>query len=69
MLSHIIGIIFIVLGLLMETYVVLDETKFNNNEEDFNLILFLVGLLLAFLGVATYKHIWIFSCALDELLV
>ena len=50
MLSHIIGIIFVVLGLLMETYVVLDETKLNNNEEDFNLILFLVGLLLAFLG-------------------
>lgn len=69
MLSHIIGIIFVVLGLLMETYVVLDETKFHNNEEDFNIILFLVGLLLVFLGIATYNHIWIFSCALDELLI
>ena len=69
MLSHIIGIILVVLGLLMETYVVLDETKLKNNDEDFNLILFLVGLLVVALGIATYHHIWTFSCALDELLV
>ena len=69
MLSHIVGIILVVLGILMETYVVLDETKFNNNEEDFNIILFLVGLLLVSIGIGTYNHIWIFSCALDELLI
>ena len=39
MLSHIIGIIFVVIGILMMTYVVLDETKLNNNQEDFNIIL------------------------------
>ena len=69
MLSHIVGIILVVLGILMETYVVLDETKFNNNKEDFNIILFLVGILLVFIGIGTYNHIWIFSCALDELLI
>ena len=69
MLSHIVGIILVVLGILMETYVVLDETKLHNNEEEFNITLFLVGILIVCIGIGTYNHIWIFSCALDELLI
>ena len=69
MLSYIVGIILVVIGILMVTYVVLDETKLNNNNEEFNFILFLAGLLAVFLGIGTYNHIWTFSCALDELLV
>lgn len=69
MLSHIIGIIFIVLGILMFSYSILDIVKLNNIEEDVILILILFGFLLISLGIATYTHEWTFSCALDELLV
>ena len=69
MLSHIVGIILVVLGILLFAYCILDIAKLNNNEEDTNLILILGGFILISLGTATYNHAWIFSCALDELLV
>ncbi len=69
MLSHIIGIVLIVLGILTLAYSILDAVKLNNIEENVILILILFGFLLISLGIGTYVHIWIFSCALDELLV
>lgn len=69
MLSHIIGIILIVLCILTFAYSILDVVKLNNNQEDTNLILILGGFILISVGSATYNHIWIFSCALDEILI
>lgn len=68
MLSNIVGIILVVLGILTFAYSILDVVKLNNNQEDTNLILILAGFILISVGSATYSHIWIFSCALDELL-
>lgn len=68
MLSHIIGIVLIVLGILTLAYSILDAAKLNNIEENVILILILFGFLLISLGICTYVHEWPFSCALDELL-
>ena len=69
MLSHIVGIILAVLGILSFIYTILDAAILKNNKEDTDLILILAGFLLLGLAIPTYNHIWRFSCALDELLV
>ena len=55
MLSHIIGIVLIVLGILTLAYSILDAAKLNNIEENVILILILFGFLLISLGIFVFS--------------
>lgn len=69
MLSLITAIIFTVLGILSLIYSIFDAAILKNNNDDVDLILGIVGFLLLSVAIQTYHQIWVYPCALNELLV